>query len=240
MQGLGERLLLVKGQRIPIRFEPSELEDSVIKGRFESDKIAVADNGLGLFESLQWIIDDHKIIFSGWCQGNHSQLLQQGYDKQQVQNVGKPGSTIVYLPKGMLQNGLIKLPHLGDQTLDHYANTVQLAGVLQQFEAEEIAVNHNGDVDISCKIKGLKVGFEIEHYNNKNLDIIVKKKEAALKKYDVVRFISSSSDIKMISKAVGERYTLKRGSAVTDFIESLFLETEYPLNEVVLGGIEAI
>lgn len=173
-------------------------------------------------------------------QGNHSQLLQQGYDKQQVQNVGKPGSTIVYLPKGMLQNGLIKLPHLGDQTLDHYANTVQLAGVLQQFEAEEIAVNHNGDVDISCKINGQKVGFEIEHYNNKNLDIIVKKKEAALKKYDVVRFISSSSDIKMISKAVGERYTLKRGSAVTDFIESLFLETEYPLNEVVLGGIEAI
>jgi len=44
----------------------------------------------------------------------------------------------------------------------------------------------------------------------------------------------------MITKAVGERYSLKRRSGVTDFIESLFLETEYPLNEVVLGGIEAI
>jgi hypothetical protein len=65
-------------------------------------------------------------------------------------------------------------------------------------------------VDISCKIRGLKVGFEIEHYNNKNLDIIVKKKEAALRKYDAVRFISSSSDIKMVSKAVGERYSLKK------------------------------
>ena len=240
MQGLGERLLLVKGQRIPIRFEPSELEDSVIKGRFESDKIAVADNGLGLFESLQWIIDDHKIIFSGWCQGNHSQLLQQGYDKQQVQNVGKPGSTIAYLPKGMLHEGLVKLPGLGKQTLDHYSSVVQLAGLLQQYGAEEIAVNHNQDVDISCKIGGLRIGLEYENYNNKNLDIIVQKKEAALKKYDVVRFISSSSDIKMVSKAVGERYSIKRGSAVTDFIESLMNPAEYPLNEVVLGGIEAI
>jgi len=85
----------------------------------------------------------------------------------------------------------------------------------------EIVINHNQDVDISCKINGQKIGFEYEHYNNKNLDIIVQKKEAALKKYDVVRFISSSSDIKMVSKAVGERYSIKREAAVTDFIESL-------------------
>src|SRR5450759_3324415 len=155
MQGLGERLLLVKGQRIPIRFEPSELEDSVIKGRFESDKIAVDDSGIEVFENLQWIIDDQKIIFSGWCQGEHSQLLQQGYDKHQVQSIGKAGSTVAYLPKGMLHEGLVKLPGLGKQTLDHYCSVLQLAGLLQQYGAEEIAVNHNQDVDISCKIEGL-------------------------------------------------------------------------------------
>jgi hypothetical protein len=66
------------------------------------------------------------------------------------------------------------------------------------------------------------------------------KKEAALKKYDVVRFISSSSDIKMISRAVEERYSIKRGSAVTYFIESLLGLTELPKNEVVSSGIEAI
>ena len=236
----GEGLLLVKGQRIPIRFEPSELEDSVIKGRFESDKIAVTDGGIRVFENLQWLIDDQKIIFTDWCQGDHAQLLHQGYSKHQTQNVGKAGSTIVYLPNGMLKEGLIKRVGLGDQTLDHYASVVQLAGLLEKYGAEEIALYHAQDVDISCKINGLKAGFEIEHYNNKNLDIIVKKKEAALKKYDVVRFISNSKDYNMISKAVGERYTLKRGSAVTDFIESQFIETEYPLTEVVLGGIEAI
>jgi len=131
-------------------------------------------------------------------------------------------------------------PGLGDQTLDHYSSVVQLAGLLRQYEVEEIVINHNRDVDISCKINGQKIGFEYENYNNKNLDIIVQKKEAALKKYDVVRFISSSTDIKMISKAVGERYSIKKGSAVTDFIESLTEIAEYPLSKVVSGGIEPI
>jgi len=236
----GEGLLLVKDQRIPIRFKPTDLEDSVIKGRFESNQIAVADGGIRVFNELQWLIDDHKIIFSDWCQGDHSQLLQQGYDKHQVQSIAKTGSTVVYLPKGMLHEGLVKLLGLGKQTLDHYSSVLQLAGLLQQYGADEIAVNHNQDVDISCVIGGLRIGLEYEYYNNKNLNIIVQKKEAALKKYDVVRFISSSSNIKMVTKAVGERYSLKRGSVVTDFMETLVKSAELPKTELVSSGMEAI
>lgn len=236
----GEGLLMVKGQRIPIRFEPTDLEDSVIKGRFNEGEIVTTDVGIRVFESLQWLIDDNKIIFADWCQGDHSQLLQQGFDKHKVQSIAKTGPTIVYMPKGMLYEGLVKLPGLGDQTLDHYASVLQLAGLLQQYEVEEIVINHNQDVDISCKINGQKIGFEYEHYNNKNLDIIVQKKEAALKKYDVVRFISSSSDIKMISKAVGERYSIKRGSVVTDFIESLTGIDELSETEIEFGTIMTI
>ena len=196
--------------------------------------------GIRVFENLQWLIDDQKIIFADWCQGDHSQLLQQGFDKHQVQSIGKASATVVYVPKGMLHDGLVKLPGLGDQTLDHYASVVQLAGLLQQYRVEEIALYHNQDVDISCKINGQKIGFEYEHYNNKNLDIIIQKKEAALKKYNVVRFISSSSDIKMVTKAVGERYSIKRGSDVTDFIESLAYTDKLSETGVELGGIEAI
>ena len=41
----GEGLLMVKGQRIPIRFELSELEDNVIKGRFNEGEIVPTDGG---------------------------------------------------------------------------------------------------------------------------------------------------------------------------------------------------
>jgi len=53
--------------------------------------------------------------------------VQQVYDKHQVQSIGKTGSTIAYLPKGMLHEGLVKLPGLGKQTLDHYSSVIQLA-----------------------------------------------------------------------------------------------------------------
>lgn len=173
-------------------------------------------------------------------QGDADLLLKQGYDKHQVQGIAESDSTVAYLPKGMVVDGLIELPGVGKQTLDHYSSVVQLAGLLCQLGFEEIAIYHNQDVDISCKINGLKVGFEYENYNNKNLDIIVKKKEAALGKYDIVRFISSSTDLPMITRAVGSKYSIKRGIAVREFIESLTEMAELPKNDLVLSGMESI
>jgi hypothetical protein len=238
--GVGEGLLIVKDERIPIRFEPSELEMEVIKGKFKSSKIASPDGGIMVLPEYQGLIDDHKIIFSDWVQGDTSVLLQQGFEKHKVQRIGETGSMTAFCPMGMVQNGLINLPHLGDQSLDHYSSVVQLAGMLEKYKAEEIALYHTQEVDISCKINGLKVGFEYENYNNKNLDIIVQKKEAALKKYDVVMFITNSTDLPLITKAVGNKYCIKRGSAVTEFIESLTGIAEYQNSGVVSGGMESI
>src|SRR5665647_1297698 len=106
---VGEGLLIVKDERIPIRFEPSNLEMEVIKGKFKPSQIAVADGGIRVLPGLQWLIDDQKIIFSDWYQGDTSFLLQQGYDKHQVQRIAETGSTVAYLPKGMVVDGLISV-----------------------------------------------------------------------------------------------------------------------------------
>lgn len=44
----------------------------------------------------------------------------------------------------------------------------------------------------------------------------------------------------MVTKAVGERYSVKSGAAVTDFTESLAEITELPKTKVVLGAIVEI
>ena len=217
----GEGVLLIKGQKFPIKFEATKKEDDIIKGRCLVDEIPSNDGGIMVFPQYQGLVDDHKIIFSDWCQGDTSALLSQGYEKHKVQRVGGSGSMTAFIPLGMVENGLIKLPHLGYQTLDHYSSVVQLAGLLEKYGFEEIVIYHNQQVDISCKINGLKVAFEYENYNNKNLDIIIKKKVDALEKYDIVKFVSNSTDLPMITKAVGDKYCIKRGSAVTEFIESL-------------------
>lgn len=217
---VGEGLLLFKDERIPIRFEPTPIEIGTIKGTLQAEEKAAPVSGNLVKRAYKTLVSDHKIIFEDWIIGDSSVLLQQGYEKHQVQRVDKSGTVGVYIPQGMIQNKLINLPHLGDQTLDHYANVLQLAGLLISYGFDEIHINHNQDVDISCKINGETVAWEYERYNNKNLDIIVKKKAFAIEKYDKVWFVCSSSDEKYISKAVGEDMTLTRGAAVSEMLNA--------------------
>lgn len=240
----GQGLLMVKGQKIPIRFEPSELENAVIKGKFTGmnsfEKTSPA-GGFMVLPEYDWLVDEQKIIFSDWCTGDVSTLLMQGYERFKVTRIGMNGSTTVYIPAGMIDSkGLVDLPHFGKQTLDHYSSVVQLAGLLTVNEAEELTINHNQDVDISAKIGGLKLGLEYEKYDNKNPDIWMKKKEAALEKYDVMRFVCSSTDAKLVSKIVGDEYVLQRGAAVSEFIESLTGKAQNHNSEMVSDGCEPI
>jgi hypothetical protein len=76
-------------------------------------------------------------------------------------------------------------------------------------------------MDISAKIGSLKIAFEYEKYDHKSPEIWMKKKEAALETHDLVKFVCNATDAKIISKVVGEEYTLRRGVAVSEFIESL-------------------
>jgi len=47
-------------------------------------------------------------------------------------------------------------------------------------------------------------------------------------------------NFKTASKAIGKRYSLKRGSAVTDFIELLFEINELSETYIEFGSVEAI
>ena len=124
---------------------------------------------------------------------------------------------------------------------------LQLAGLLINYGFDEIQLNHNAEQDIISKINGKIVAWEYERYNNKNLDIIVQKKAAALEKSDKVWFVCSSSDEKYISKAVGEDSTLTRGASVSEIlnaykkVENLRIDIEETSKlEPALGASEAI
>ena len=68
--------------------------------------------------------------------------------------------------------------------------------------------------------------YEYEIKGSHTTEELIAKKAAALGKGMVVRFICSSADYPFISKAVGEDYTLKRGSAVADFLKNFAAEEE--------------
>jgi len=233
----GQGLLIVKGQKIPLKFEASQLEHEVIKGKFLTENPSTEGEFMVLPE-YKWLIDDQRIIFSDWCQGDASTLLIQGYERHKVARIAESGTTTAYVPAGMVKDGLIDLPHFGKQTLDHYASVIQLAGLLSVNGFEEISIIHDAEVDISAKIGGLRVAFEYEKYDHKAPEIWMKKKAAALEKYDMVKFVCSAVDAKQIVKVVGENYILRRGAAVSEFIKTLTGNVEIQENEMDSGEYE--
>lgn len=237
----GKGLLLVKGQRIPIFFEATDLEMAVIKGTYGKENLLnnlPTANGYSIFPDLQWLVDEQHLIFKDWVQGNDELLTKQGYNKHRVQRIGSTGPTMVYAPSGMIENGMISLPHFGKQSLDHYASVVQLAELLVRLGFEDVIINHGnestnqaGTVDIEAKFQGKTFAFEYENYNNKSPDIFMRKLESALEKYDVVKFVCSDKDSKFIGKAIGDekgiKYILKRGEDVMNFVSN-------PFNSIIL------
>lgn len=236
---VGEGLLIVKGQRIPIRFEPTALEMDVIKGNCRK-KIEPSDDSI-VFKDHQWLADEQKIIFSDWTTGDLSHLVNDGYVKHRVQKIAESGSMMAYLPAGMFDEiGLISPIHPGKQTLDHYSSVVQLAGLLCQCGYEDIRINHDEGVDIEAKINGKTVAFEYEIGKSNSINQLVKKKESALGKYDIVRFVCSSIDAKLMERGVGGRYILIRGPEVREFIETLAVNPLLQEHEIVLSSSKEI
>ena len=228
----GEGLLLVKGQRFPIRFEATKKEDDIIKGRCKGEENEISKTGYTINPQLQWLIDDQKIIFSHWGEGDMSELLNNGYERNKVQRISESGICMAYVPVGMVQNGLIELPHIGKMTLDHYSSVVQLAALLVLNGFEEITINHTGEADITAKYRGVTFAFEYEVKNSHTTDQIIEKHTTALEKYNVVKIVCSGTDYSFFEKILSENYVLKRGNAVEVFVSN-------PLCEMPNQPIEA-
>jgi hypothetical protein len=218
----GRGLLMVKKQKIPIWFEPTELEEAVIKGRLRKNKPST-DSNYSIKPEYQWLVDSQRMIFKNWVDGDLSVLKSRGYESHRINRIAELGTITAYVPKGMVdEKGMVDLPGIGKMKFIHYAAVVQLAGLLVQLGYENVKVNHNGSVDVEGEItidgRLFRIGFEIETGNNKDL---VGKKERALAEFDIIKFIPTSTKPAVLNPliaAVGEDYVITQGEQVYNFI----------------------
>jgi len=143
-----------------------------LKGRYdpqnspENPPIACEFGEFKLKQGFEWMVEDHKIIFSDWVIGDAKLLLNQGYEKHRVSRVGESGSRMVYFPQGYLQDKLVDIPQIGKMTVDHYCSVVQLAELAQEYNADEIFINHNASMDLKLRFGAFTVGLEFEEARN--------------------------------------------------------------------------
>jgi FtsK/SpoIIIE family. len=217
---VGEGILLFGDERVPIRFEPSELEKKIIKGENYTEEKVTAASEFSFKREYKWLISEQKMVISDWMDGDSSVLLQQGYEKHKVARISKPGRVVAYLPRGAVINGRMQIPHLGTMSLDHYASVIQLGALMQDEKFDEISINHNDEEDCRGKKNEKLLAMEYEKKGSHTAEQLLQKKATALGKCMEVRFVCSSEDYSHISGIVGTDYCLQRGSSVADFLHN--------------------
>jgi hypothetical protein len=209
--GVGEGLLLVGDEKIPIKFKPTQLENDIIKGKI-NNKIASAVNGISLNNPALLSLVDQGFLIQDWIKGDDSSLLSLGYEPRRVQRATGSGMVRAWIKKDILIGDMVL-----NQSLDHYATVLQIAGYLQNrgIKAE---IQHLNGADISFEISGKRIYLEYEH-GEQSAQILQQKKQDTNSGRLV--FIGQASNIKYLYKTVGEENTIKRGQQLAEFLDNL-------------------
>lgn len=210
--GVGEGLLLVGEEVIPIKFKPSQLELDIIKGNLNK-KIASAHKGIKLkHEGLNSIVSEQNIIFQEWMDGDDSQLQSLGYEPRRVQRAVGPGMTRVWIKTDIIEGESIH-----NQSIDHYCTIGFISGYLAMNGIPSTISHHDG-ADITFETGKGTVFIEYEH-GTQNTQILQQKKQDTHQ--GMLVFVGNSSNIKYLYGAVGEKNTYKRGQQLADFLDSI-------------------
>ncbi len=222
--GVGEGLLIIGSEVIPIKFKPTEHEFAVIKGRKpeKTVKEIVADDPLFVLvhPGLKDLINDHQIYVIDWLQPGQdiSLLTKEGYKPYRAQRLdGKP--FYVWLPQKNIIGNMVL-----NQTIDHYATVLQLAGwfILHGIPIVQLNIKSQaGGADIVVIIGDKRYAIEYERPGSHSFNELVEKKEAIENSGAEPLFICQQSNFDDVVRAVGDKDVVQRGSELISKLEEL-------------------
>ncbi len=219
--GVGEGLLIVGSEVIPTAFKPTDHEFAVIKGKhhgtIDTEKVAEESLMLLVHPGLKDLINEHEIYFADWMQKGHdiSLLSKEGYKPYRANHIN--GSRIqVWLPQKNVVGNMV-----GNESIDHYATVLQLAGWAIMNNIPIIELNHNDKADLVIEIKGKRFAIEYERPGSHNFKELVEKKERIEKSGAEPLFICQQSNFEDVIKAVGEKNVVQRGDELISKLEEL-------------------
>jgi hypothetical protein len=217
--GVGEGLLLVGEEVIPIKFKPSQLELDIIKGK-RNKQIASVHDGIKLkHELLNTIVIEQGLVFQEWIDGEDTQMQSLGYESRRVQRAVGAGMARVWIKRE-----LIECESIHNQSIDHYCTVGFIAGYLA-LKGILSQISHQEGADITFESKDTKISIEYEH-GMQSTQVLQHKKQNT--NQGMLVFIGNASNIKYLYSAVGEQNVIKRGQQLADFLDEI-IESEKTL-----------
>ncbi len=220
--GVGEGLLLVGNEVVPVKFRPTQHEMDVIKGKYGKKPVGkpVTDSGFKLVhESLNGLAAQHGIYFDNWIDGDANQLANMGFEPHVVQCAVSRGTQRAWIKSSKIIDDKI-----GFHSIDHDATVLQIAGHLCQAGIAPI-INQDDDVDLSFQVNGEAVAFEYERPGSHDVSKLLQKKQYAESKYSKVYFIGTAENVKQLSDAVGSACVVRRGAQLVELLQDLIEQT---------------
>ena len=215
--GIGEGLLILGNQTIPINFKATDQEMRVLKGTDSTEEKASPDGALMLLESVAKLAKEQDFCLDEWIENpDPKQMKDLGYEPHLVQRINANGTAKAWIQSDILKDGKIY-----NQTLDHYASVIQIAGILMQNEFSDVVVNHFDAEDVRATYAGKSYSFEYERpgsHTEKQLETKCRKHESTNSR---CFFVCQKSYEKFVAHAVGAHNTYTRGATFKAAIDAV-------------------
>jgi hypothetical protein len=222
---IGEGLLILGNQTIPINFKVTEQEMSVLKGTDSTDEKASTDDAFMLLTPVADLVIEQGFCLDEWIENPDPNMMKdRGYEPHLVQRVMSNGKAKAWIKSDIVDTSVPNKPKIYNQTLEHYASVSMIAGHLLQNGFENVQVNHFDDEDVRARLGDREFSFEYERQGSHTEKQLEAKRIKLESTNSRCFFVCQKSYEKFVAHAVGGQNTYTRGTALKTAIDAVLGE----------------
>ena len=223
---IGQGLLLLDGQHIPIDLAVTPQEMSVLKGTEEQHENHEQADAFIVPDMLSDLVLENGFCLDGWIENPSTKMMNNlDYEPHLVNRVIEAGKAKAWIKSDIIDvDKVTKKAKVLNQTLSHFSSVMMVAGHLQQKGFEDVKVSHFDGADVTARLGDKKFAFEYEHPRSHTQEQLLKKKVGLEADGYRCLFVCQSDYRKFVAKAVGEHNTYPRGGKLKAAIDEIVTE----------------
>jgi len=211
---IGEGLVVVDGEKTPVVFKPSKHEYDIIKNT-QNTISKHFERVLSVKDEVSELAGENGFYLEDWLEDSYH-MNDLGFTAHVVQRAIGRGTARAWIEASRIsEDGKI-----GNQSIDHYATVMQIAGYLALL-GWSVTVNHYDGVDVVAERDGESVGFEYERPGSHGQAELVRKRENAENTVGRCFFVVTGENEDFVRKAVGREVVVRRGTQLEGLIKGL-------------------
>ena len=217
---VGDMILIINNQQIPLHVQLTELELAIINNRLNNGtQEAQGVIRPGINPVLEEYVMEHGFCMDEWA----DKFNLDNWKMERVQDTFKgAGMATAWVNKDILDDrGMVT-----NQSLDHYSSVIQIGAYLLKKGIENVNVDDYTGPDVTFTITDENgvvtthaIEFEIEGTHTK--EQVQDKRKRWLTEYDNIYFVSGARYKKKLSNWIGPQHIFSRGSQLKNLLDGI-------------------